>query len=204
MSDLPDFFSPFVLKLWDGSQFVTALGLPSGEFYAMLKCKYNSTIKDVLGDQSGNLTLNIKAQDLAELINRPKYGAAHAEGADVTLSPHQTYTLYNISGKGIVYGGAVWTPNPPVPTGVNQADSTVTVLADGEGLNATRFAHLNTLGLLVPTSMVTYLTAYDTTNHIYAVAITPGITFETSLKVLYIENNGQAPSVGATLLYALL
>lgn len=204
MADLPDWFSAAVLKGWDGSDLQTIKCATSGELYILLSALYNSTIKPLKCDTNGNAFLNVKAQDLAEIINRPKYGAAHGEGADVTVDPGETYTLYNISGKGIVYGGAVWTPNPPVPTGVNQVDSSVTVLADGEGLNAARFTYLNTLGLFLPTSMVTYLTAYDTTSHIYAVAITPGITFETSLKVQYIENNLENPSVGATLLYALV
>jgi len=199
MSDLPDFFSPFVLKVWDGSQFVTALGLPSGEFYAMLKCKYNSTIKDVLGDQSGNLTLNLKAQDLAEIINRPKYGAANIAAGYATVDPSESKILTTVSGKGVTYGG-YWYLNPSIPHNTDFCQ----VVVDGNLIPAAQFDWWNRLNFTQPGNGVSFLTCYDPDTLYYAMSLIFGITFETSFAMRYFNAQGAAVTVQYRLIYALV
>lgn len=179
-SDFPDWYLPVALQGWDGSQHRPLLVLDTGELYTMLKCQYNTTLKNVKGDTDGNLTLNIKAQDLAEVVNRPKYGAAADTYDAGSASNGLTKDAAIISGKGVIYGGYLY-----ITTDTPEADFIIYPTIDGEGFNHVSIEDFWDHQIVTPYNWIMYLTQYDLINDYFSFAFSPGTTFETSFKVTF-------------------
>jgi len=199
MADLPDWFAASVIKGLYGTELKTIQVDELGRLYAILRALYGTTQKDVQCDASGNLTLNLKAQDLSEIINRPKYGAANQSLFSDVVAEGTDGTLLNVSGKGILYGGYI------------NADSLVSKktdyffsLIDGVTFTSQTFYQLMYHGVTYPTSNIFQLMLYDDTNFKYSVCLMSGITFETSLKIVYHNASASGVSVYSKIFYALV
>jgi len=196
----PDWYLPITLHGWDGTGVKPIKVLSTGELYAMLKCVYDSTVKDVKGDADGNLTLNLKAQDLAEIINRPKYGAAQRADVSTSVPPDTTATLINITGKGMMYGGYEETTGDDT----NNLDSPQ-ILIDGNNFFMECFSNLNSWHLGTEGGSPIVLIRYDTTQGLYGVDIKYGYTFESSCTLKYRNASGTSTAyINAALYYALV
>jgi len=198
MADLPDWFAASVIKGLYGTELKTIQVDELGRLYAILRALYGTTQKDVQCDASGNLTLNLKAQDLAEIINRPKYGAANgAVWSGDVFSPN-TQDLFSITGKGIIYGGFIH-----IDATDTQEVSNVVLTIDGTEITSIEIGQLGSYFLITPSSYIFYLLVYDTTNFEYTIGYAPGITFESSLSAQYSCQSGIA-TLDARILYALV
>lgn len=171
----------------------------SGRLIAMVKALFNSTVKDVKCDTSGNLTLNLKAQDLAEIINRPKYGAAQLLSGTASCA-YQYTTLFSISGKGIVYSGRFSL------TGVTEThlEDFLRLTVDGNQIVSPELQYLFALNLVHPYDDIFYITLYDNTGYNYSVSVTPLITFEASLSVEWYNRQLTTRNVDYSFAYALV
>jgi len=199
MGDYPDYSVPVILTGWDGTQYRTLKVLETGELYAMLKALYGTTFKDIQCDGSGNLTLNVKAQDLAEIINRPKYGAAQRATADVYVTASAETVLISVSGKGIIYGGRVTLISATEP---NLDDARLYV--DGQRIADSHYSVMILNNLARLGCEVLSLTCYDTDSGRYTLGIAPGITFESSFSLSFWEYYGETPYVFGAVIYALV
>jgi len=108
-------------------------------------------------------------------------------------------TLLTIPGKGIIYGGVII-----VDFDSTQAGSTPLLYVDGQAVANFKFQHLYLYKINRVHSNVMFLLAYDDTNYIYSVGISPGVTFEKSLELRYNNIYATTPDVGYGLVYALI
>lgn len=143
--------------------------------------------------------VDIAYQALAEMITRPKYGAAQVAEASEVVDASGVTELISITGKGMIYGGALWMDYTST-----QKDSSPLLTIDGnefrdDGLYTINFMNWNN-PLILPISIL----KYDDTNFVYCVGFAYGYTFETSVLVSYSEKHGTTPTVNASLYYALI
>jgi len=198
--DFPDGYKISVIKGWDGTEFKNLRVTTDGELYILVSALSGVTLIPLQADSEGNLFLNVKAQDLAEVINRPKYGAATASQGSKICAVVNTTVLTTISGKGIIYGGNVY-----LHPDVSHKNDYVQLIADSAPLIAYIFDNQNKYNLTHPAVSSLFLTCFDDTNFIYSNALSPGVTFETSLELRYYNNEiVDTPTVYYELLYAVV
>ena len=216
----PDHFKGVALYAWDGSKLVLikvdssgqlyallmgdAAGTPTpisvtadGELYAALKAVFNGSMIDVLADSAGNLTLNLAAQDLAEVISRSKYGSANSWYTSQTCTAGQVQGLGSVSGKGVVYGGFVyvneaWNVNDQVYIYCDQKP--VDILKVGQAWN-------DDLTCYRPHQL--YINNYDLITPRLHIGIGGGWTFETKFEVAFIASTTDR-QVQAEPIYAIV
>lgn len=203
MADRPDYFAPAIVKGAYNEELLTLAVDGQGRLIAMVKALYNSTVKDVLCDVNGNLTLNIKTQDLAEIINRPKYGAAEIASNTVHLTTTATTTLFTISGKGMIYGGILYSYD----SDINPVDR-ISAFADytppEESIFNESWKNLVDRGVFLEHALPLYLLRYDTVTPWYVVAFSHGITFESDFTVKYTAQDATDRELFWRVVYALV
>lgn len=199
MADFPDYHFPIILKGQYGTELKILSVDEAGRLIAALKALYGTTAKDVQCDVNGNITLNIKAQDLSEIINRPKYGAANKLEAIVTVVAGTSTLLGTITGKGILYGGHLWVQ----PSNAAPFDSLMLKI-DGTTLLGSKFGHMHELSINKEHAAGVYELHYNHTLRHYCVGIMPGITFESEVEFYYSEGGGFTPTPRLNVIYALI
>ena len=143
--------------------------------------------------------VDIAYQALAQVTNRPKYGGAQSADGYLAVAASQENTLFTISGKGMTYGGYV-----KVEYASSQKDSGFLIYLDGGLFGTAGFEALNKFGLTLENSHPLYLRKYDDVNFIYCMALSRGITFESSFSLAYLEQHGTTPTVWYHVIYALI
>jgi len=143
--------------------------------------------------------MDVILQALAELIVRPKYGTALLESGTLGVTANIDNTLAEITGKGMIYGGAVWLDNT-----LSQANGEVRLWVDDVNLTPLSFLRLIDYGMVKPRSWPVTINVYNNVDFIYSVGLSYGITFESKLKISYDENNGRTPTVHYRLVYTLI
>lgn len=200
MADLPDWFAASVIKGWDGSALKTIKCATTGELYILLSALYNSTITALKSDSLGNVFMNVKAQDLAEVINRPKYGACNLAIHDTTITAPGDTELYTVTGKGIVYGGYLTV----YLAGESHAVDTMSLVIDGTTMAVEDPMFLNIYGLTKHPASFFTLVMYDETNWYYSLIFANNITFETSVSIHWQTITTDNCKIRSELLYALV
>lgn len=143
--------------------------------------------------------VDIKLQSLSEVTNRPKYGGGiQSAGSDSVVGGFRNI-LALITGKGMIYGGSVWLDYTST-----QANSIVALAIDGAYLAGLSFVRLKDYNIVDPRSSVITINKFDSTNYIYSAGISYGLTFETSLQLLYNEEHDVTPTVHFNLMYTLI
>lgn len=130
---------------------------------------------------------------------RPRYGGAEDSSGFKVVTANDQTILTTISGKGMIYGGVL-----RVGPASNQKNSAIWVYVDDEKLSVDSFGSLNLWGMTKEHCYPVYLIMYDDVNLAYAVGISHGITFETSLQLMYSEVYGSTPIVTYRVIYALV
>lgn len=144
-------------------------------------------------------SIDVAFQSLGEIINRPKYGGADIALAAVVVAATAETELLAVAGKGMIYGGDL-----SIITTASQVLGVPVLEVDGVAIAVRNFAGLIVARIKVPNSAGMYLLRYDEVNHRYSVGISSGITFETGFRILYQENDGNTPTVGSRVIYALV
>ena len=217
----PDHFKGVALYAWDGEELILIKVDPSGQLYALLmgdyggtptaikvsqtgelyaalKAVYDSTMIDVLADVDGNLTLNLAAQDLSELINRPYYGAASlAEGTNVSCSPPFPTDLFAISGQGVGYGGKLW-----IDAAWND-DDMIALAIDNAPMGEYKISTIIEDGMDFTIPAYVSVIRHDTVTPRLVLLIPGGLTFETSFKLKF-RAASTTRTVNIHYLYALV
>lgn len=129
---------------------------------------------------------------------RPKFGGAIlADGSEAVVANVVT-PLVQKTGKGMIYAGSVWMDYTS-----SQGNSEVWLRIDEFYVPALSFARMKDFGVTDPRKAIVSLNKYDTTNYIYSVGLSYGITFETGFILAYSEEHGTTPTVHYRLVYAL-
>lgn len=143
--------------------------------------------------------IDIIAQTLAEITQRPKYGGALLSSWDGSVNNNAKTELISVTGKGMIYAGNLWLN--PLQT---QANSYVELEVDGTSIAYTQFVAMNTYSWTTPQGHPFFLTKFDDTTFYYSVLFMYGITFESGFRILYDEKHGRNPTVGAKMRYAVI
>jgi len=130
---------------------------------------------------------------------RPRYGGALLAWGSKTVVKDIQNTLVGISGKGMIYGGAVW-----LDYTLTQGASQVWLGIDTYVVSNLSFTRLWEYGIVRPRSWPVHLLKYDSENFIYCVGISYGVTFENQVVLAYYEQNGFTPTVHYRLIYTLI
>lgn len=154
---------------------------------------------DIIAQTIGNLTIDIAAQNLAEIINRPKYGAAQRVVGSITATASTKVSLGSVSGKGMIYGGFIAAYDTQT-----QALGLVYIEIDGVVFAAWTFNSINGWKLYEEHSYPFYMLQYDDSGFFYTVGISRGLTFETSFEIFYEEQYGRTPAVHFQVNYAVI
>lgn len=125
--------------------------------------------------------VNIAAQDIAELTQRPKYGAFRQVSYAGAILPDESPTLFSISGKGIIYGGYLFSIN----TTESHASDVTLIQIDGTITHVVSFTELNDRNLDSNWNEIFYLKKFDDINWEYVESFSQGITFETGFSIRY-------------------
>ena len=146
-------------------------------------------------------SINITGQELAEVISRPKYGAAEDAYGNWILHEEQAETLISIAGTGMIYGGYIWVKDLSYGT-----RCALNVEIDGHAFQGHTPAGLNLHMIDSERSYHFYEKYYSEENETYSIGIMSGITFEESW-MLDAENllgSGSDILVVSTIIYALI
>ena len=158
-----------------------------------------TSIQGPVSDRDRNT--NIVGQDLAQVIQRPKYGAAQVATYYDVITEDDADALIDISGTGMVYGGYIsldFTGNPNY--------TLFSVAIDGVFSNWESLYSLNALQIVDPGMWILYEKYYSEENDKYILALTPGVTFETGFAIVFYNLllSGASATVHSELWYALI
>ena len=143
--------------------------------------------------------VDIAYQALAQMIVRPKYGAASEVITVLVVTANTENEMVSVSGKGMVYGGSLY-----LASSSSQRLSLTILEVDGSVINTTSFTTSAFYSLTRENSSPIYLMAYNEVDFRYSVGISAGITFETGFRVLFTEEHGNTPIVICKVVYALV
>lgn len=143
--------------------------------------------------------VDITLQALSQLIVRPKFGGAIIESGSKEIVASVANNLAAVSGKGMVYGGAVWLDYTST-----QANSVVSLIVDMQEINDLSFLRMNEYGINRARTAVVTLNKYDAVNFVYSAGISYGVTFESGITLTYTEEHGTTPTVHYILVYTLI
>lgn len=199
MPDLPDFFSNFIAKGWDGAAFRTIKVTETGEMYILVSALFEEGITGLQCDEFGNLRMNVKAQDLAEVINRPKYGGALFSSAGIAIPGDSDRIPVHVVGKGVTYGGYLIVNHDST-----KKHNSAAVKLDGTLGPSLSYEGMVKNGITQIHSAAFYITAYDETDYHYVICLTPFITFETEFEIHYWNTGAGIIALSWNIMYAII
>ena len=187
------------IRGFDGTTLRTLAVDSAGRMIMLAKAMHDTTLTNVLCDAAGNLQANLKVQDLSEIINRPKYGGCKQSTFSDELEPNSWTTIYNITSKGVIYGGFLATGST-----INIGTNRLRITIDNTAMLLPSIAGLSTWALTHPAATLVFLVRYNATTHDHTLQFTRDITFESSYKVEYWNRTAQPCDVDSELYYALV
>lgn len=134
-------------------------------------------------------------------VIRPRFGGAKSIYANVTVVGGAETEIVSVTGRGMLYGGYGLLQHDAV-----QHASMFRLYADGNVLSNHSFMTLYNYDLTTENAPTVYLRKiYEVLPlYMYSVGLSYGITFETELKLTYVEVGGYTPRVFANMTYALI
>ncbi len=112
---------------------------------------------------------------------------------------NDTTFLISFTGKGIIYGGVFL-----IDYTSTQRNSFPTIFIDDVQMVSASFYATTYYALNKPHTLLFYGLHYDDVNFIYAVALTPNLTFEKKVTIAYLEEHGTTPTIITWITYALM
>jgi hypothetical protein len=149
------------------------------------------------GFEDWQVPVNISGQDLDEIINRPKYGAAQLSDYSGSISNNTIVTIISISAKGMIYGGFVHADSS---SEANQG--LIDVVIDGQEVFHLDFEDVLLVRSVENQAHICYLSKYDNVNFIYTLNFSYGITFESSFVVKFTRHAGVDTELFSDVIFA--
>lgn len=144
-----------------------------------------------------DVPVNITAQQLNEVVNRPKYGAAQHADLFEFVPGLTTSTRVSITGKGVTYGGFIRASH------VAEMNSNKLIITiDGQAITTHSFFQMFLRGIFHEDQRYFWLVYYDSVYFDYMVRIQRWITFESSFKIEYVNDKAFTVPVFGSLVYA--
>ncbi len=130
---------------------------------------------------------------------RQNYGAAKKLDNTIVATAMLKVTLADIQGKGMIYGGYIFLDAP-----ATQQNDYIEIEIDGQALSYQTYANMMKYNVAKENQQVLYMMVYNEVKSIYAIGISKGITFDTSIVFYYINTYLGTPTVRCSMIYALL
>lgn len=196
-SGRPDWFGTIVAAGKYGTKYIAIELDESGAILALMKGAHDSVPKTIAVDNDGVMKANISVQDLAELITRPKYGAANAADVDLDDQAPGPIQCASISGKGMLYWGFIgWEANEDHYT--DQLKITV----DGNLIMQRNPYNALVWNRTQQRSSTAFLERFDAQNYQYGFGFSYGLTFETTLLIEVLNNGSSNIDIEGGIIYA--
>jgi len=144
--------------------------------------------------------VNIAAQDIAELTQRPKYGAINYVAYATTIFSMEAPTLFFISGKGMIYGGYLVSSS----IAASHNSDYIVISIDGISFTAITFRELDSYILNSNWNEIVHIRKFDDVNWQYSISFSQNITFESQFQLQYFNVQPTSTYVKSTLYYALI
>lgn len=126
-----------------------------------------------------------------------QFGGAEGVGEQKACVPNEITELCKVEGKGIIYGGAVWLDHTST-----QGNSVIRLDVDMSLLNDVSLVRMSTYKLERARTLAMSINRYDSTNFIYSVGLSYGITYGKRVILAFQEKHGSNPTVHYRLYYA--
>ena len=149
--------------------------------------------------KSSRVDVNIIAQTVEQLIQRPKYGICAPASFSGYVDANATTLLAEISGIGIIYQVFFY-----VQSAASQKNDCFIVEIDGIQIPTATFLQAIQFNSVQQGNAATHMDCFDEVNFRYSGSIGYGITFESSVKAYYKETHGNTPYVSGMVLYATI
>jgi len=143
--------------------------------------------------------IDIIAQALAYLEQRPMYGEAKMVEGDVLISANSSGTLVQITGKGKLYSGYI-----RIVTDHSVKKDAIRWYIDGNLIYETTWWDFIRFGASRPYESLMWANCYDEVNNYFTAGLMSDITFEESLKLTYENNSDYNVIVYCNLTYTLM
>lgn len=160
--------------------------------------RYEYAIMPDFPDFTQHAFIDIVAQSLGHILNRPTYGGALDATSWKNVDATATTPLIEVLGEGTLYSGFLTIS----ATGAIRLDKWNFII-DGDIIGVRQFGRLfdsNIVGFYGPGI---YCTRWNAVTHHYAFVLSGGITFETGFSVTYYEFSGRTPEIRCGVAYAL-
>jgi len=141
----------------------------------------------------------IGAPDYWGISVRPSFGSARRATFARAANTSAITIALTITGNGIIYGGYVLSSG----VATQKADS-YEIFIDGEAVAFATFLNQNTWLLNKEHVAGLYELRHDDVNFKYCLGIMPGITFEKSIRIQYLETYGRTPNIIGDIIYTLI
>ncbi len=136
------------------------------------------------------------APDYWGISYRPSFGAAKAVNFTAPVVASVAQQIISVSGNGIIYGGLLTSQGI-----ATQQNDTFAVIIDGSSFVQHTFVQLNVFNADKEHCAPVYLLKFDNVAFVYTFGLMPGITYEDSFSIFYLETHGQTPTVRAHVIY---
>jgi len=149
--------------------------------------------------KSSRVDVNIIAQTIDQLIQRPKYGICAPASFSDYVDANTTTLVASVEGVGIIYQVFFY-----VQSNASQANDCFIIEIDGIQIPSATFLQAIQFNSVQQGNAAVHMDCFDEVNFRYSGSIGYGITFESSVKAYYKETHGNTPYVSGMVLYATI
>jgi len=143
--------------------------------------------------------IDIIAQALAYLEQRPIYGEAKNAEDTVLIPANEGGSLVKIIGKGKLYSGIIH-----IATNHSVKEDHIRLYVDGNSIYETTWENLIRFGVSRPYDSLMWASCYDEVNYRYAASFMGDITFEENFELAYYNTTDYTVTLYYNLTYALV
>ena len=151
------------------------------------------------GFKDWDVPVNINAQALGQIINRPKYGESLIASFADSITNIGSVTLLTVSGRGMIYGGLLTVNDPS-----SAHTSSFRVSLDGQLVYVRTIAQNKTLGFPGPFSDIVHCTQFDDISKQFTFAFSYGFTFETEFIIAFQSLTSEDVVMSGSCFFALV
>ncbi|KKN33021.1 hypothetical protein LCGC14_0807900 [marine sediment metagenome] len=151
------------------------------------------------GFKDWDVPISISSQELDEIISRPKYGSAQLGEYEDTITIDPVISLLSVSGTGMIYGGYL-----TIFTASSSLTALFKIIIDGTTLFNLTLRDVVDININKENSYVAYSLLIDEAEFEYSLAISRGITFESSIQFLFRRTPGLDSTVRLKIFYAVI
>lgn len=158
---------------------------------------WGQNVVDIIAQTLASMQVDVYAQTLNHVTNRPTYGAANIASFTQACGNGAITELASITGTGVIYGGHIWMSG----TGTHAADVPA-LIVDGNTFPAVNSQQAYDRKIFNPGEFAFFIKHFDEVDYKISWGIQPGITFESSLVLKYTQFSGGACTAYGRVIYA--